>query len=64
MELSRKTVIGDKNEVNNAKWKDQVIIFTLIPAWVLMYIASFILMIVDQLLLDTHHIEVTCKPKK
>mgnify|MGYP003473968464 CR=1 FL=1 len=59
-----------KNEVGSKKikavhtpFKDFILFFTQYPALALILIASVIAFLGERLLLDTHHVEITCKPK-
>lgn len=65
MKLERKMEYGDpKAPEQYPAWKHVVIHFTFIPAWIALWVSSLFAMLADFLLLDTHHIEISAKPKK
>lgn len=64
-EITIKNTVGDELElVKYNPLRDLVLFFTQYPALLLIIIASGIAFIGERLLLDTHHVQVTCKPKK
>lgn len=64
-QITIKDTVGDELElVKDNPLRDLVLFFTQYPALLLLIIAGAIAFVGERLLLDTHHVEVTCKPKK
>lgn len=64
-ELTIKRSVGDKKElVVDNPLRDFIQFFTQYPALMFILLGTLFAFIGERLLLDTHHVEVRCSPKK